>query len=366
MIRVLQVVGGLDRGGIETLLRNIYEHIDKNEFQFVFLCYGSRHFEYEEELAEMGAKIIRTDYPNIKVWKFIRSVKNIIKDNNIDIVHSNTFYNSAFIQLAAKQAGVKVRITHSHSSNDNKKQTFLRKIYAFVCRRMILSNSTAFAACSRESAEKLFGKNQAYKVIKNGVNFEKFKFDDKKRNKVRESFGIRKDWTFFGMIARQTVAKNPLFAIRVFYHYHKLNPKSFMVMVGKGEMREDIENEIEQLDLRQDIVIVEPNSKVHELYSAIDVLLLPSNYEGLPVVLIESQVSGLWSFVSSKVTEEALLTRRVVRLNLNLGAKIWAKRIFHTDLFVDRKEQNVPKSFEIAEVTLDLEDWYKQLLREGE
>lgn len=361
MINVLQVVGGLDRGGIETLFYNVYRHLDKDKFQFVFLCYGNAHFDYEDSLKEMGAKIVRMDYPNLKIWRYFRELKEILRREKIDIVHCNTYFNSGLVNLAAKNYGIRVRITHSHSSIDDKKQTVMRKIYAFICRRMIALNTTNFAACSREAAIALFGKRK-YKTIINGIEVEKFKYNAEWRKLIRKKFGISESDTVIGTIGRQTDVKNPLFLVDIFKDYLGLNPDSYLIMIGKGERRSDIEAKVGKLGLANRVLLIDPTPDVNRFYSAMDYFVLPSILEGLPTVAIESQASGAPVFLSSGITDEVKITNLVKKINLADGSKAWAKKIYGTPMNLSRQESNIDKKYDISSVTKDLEKWYEELL----
>ena len=361
MINVLQVVGGLDRGGIETLFYNIYKNLDKKEFQFIFLCYGNEHFDYEDSLKEMGAKIVRMDYPSLAIWKYCSELKKVLKREKIDVVHCNTYFNSGIVNFVAKRAGVKVRITHSHSSIDDKKQTLSRKIYAWICRRMIFAYTTHFAACSREAAVALFGERK-YKTIVNGVETSNFRYRKEWRDEVRKMFEIRKDAILIGTVGRQTDVKNPLFLIDIFKEFYVSNRNSYLIMVGGGERRSDIQKRVKEFGLENNVVLVDPTSDVNKIYSAMDYFVLPSILEGLPTVAIEAQVSGLPIFISSGITDEVKITSLVQKIRLTEGSKCWAKKISDTKLNVLRDKVNIDDRYDIVNVTKDLEAWYEEIL----
>lgn len=365
MINILQVVAGLDRGGVETLLLNIYKQIDKKRFQFIFLCYGDAKFDYEEEVLALGAKIVRLPQPTNPITH-IKQVKELIKKEQIDIVHSHTYYNSAFITLAAKQCKVKVRITHSHNTKDNKPQTWKRKIYAFICKKMIRHYTTDFVACGEEAGKALYGKKQKFKVINNGIELENFQYNKDIRTQYRKQFAIPEGQIVIGHVGRFQEQKNHRFLIDIFKEYTTMQESATLLLVGTGELQEEIKEKVKKEGLEDKVKFLNSRNDVAKLYQMMDLFLFPSFYEGLPVTLVETQASGLKALVSSKVTKEVVYTDTIEYFDLeNHTAKQWAEKICEMNLERKNTEKQIKECpYDSKVVTRDLENWYEEKLAE--
>lgn len=359
MTRILQVVGGLDRGGVETLLLNIYKNIDKKRFQFVFLCYGNNHFDYEEEILKLGAKIVRLPHPK-NPFTHIKQVEEVIIKEKISVVHSHTYYNSAFIMIAAKRCGIKVRITHSHNTKDNKPQTLKRKLYAFICKKIINNVTTNFIACGQEAGEALFGKKKNFKIVHNGIEIDAFRWNEQVRKSYREKFQIPEDQIVIGHVGRFQEQKNHVFLIDIFKEYTKLNPNTKLFLIGTGELQEIIKNKVKEENLEDSVKFLNSRNDVACLYQMMDLFLFPSLYEGLPVTLVETQVAGLKSLVSNHVTKEVKFTNTIDFFDLeNHTAKQWADKIMQMNLQRGYETKKIEKCpYDIKVVTKDLEKWY--------
>lgn len=359
MIHILQVVGGLDRGGVETLFLNIYKNIDKKRFQFVFLCYGNDPFDYEEEVLKLGAKIVRLPQPK-NPFTHIKQVEEVIRKENISIVHSHTYYNSAFIMMAAKRCGVKLRITHSHNTKDNKPQNWKRKMYAYICKKLIRFYTTDFVACGQEAGEALFGKKKSFKIVHNGIAIDAFRWNEKVRREYREQFQVPEDQIVIGHVGRFQEQKNHSFLIDIFKEYTKLNSNTKLFLIGTGELQETIKNKVKEEKLENKVEFLNSRNDVASLYQMMDLFLFPSLYEGLPVTLVETQVAGLKSLVSNHVTKEVKFTNAIEFFDLeNHTAKQWAEKIMQMNLQrLDETKEIEKCPYDIQVVTKDLEDWY--------
>ncbi len=329
---VLHVIGSLDRGGAETFLMNVLRNINKDEIQFVFLCYGNESFDYEDEVVSLGAKIIRTTHP--KYAGFIRHIKNIrriINDENIDIVHVHTPYISMFSLIAAKQTGVVSRITHSHATKLGANSSLVKRVYILLSRATISLLSTDRVACEEEAGKALFS-DKPFSVIHNGIVLDSFQFSKDSRNKIRRSYNIPDSATVIGHIGRMVPVKNQKFIIEVFEQYLKLVPDAYLLLVGEGDQKAENEQYAKKYKISERVKFLGSRGDVGVLYSAMDLFIFPSLHEGLGMVLIEAQANGLKSLASNTVPESVKLTSGVEFYPLTKGAKAWASKLGSMDL----------------------------------
>lgn len=327
-MRVLQIVGGMDIGGTETMLMNLYRKLYK-EVQFDFISYYSYEGYYEKEIKDLGGRIITLDSPN-KVGKFkaIKQLANIIKQNDYEIVHAHTLFNCGVAMIAAKLGGAKIRVSHAHTNLENN-QNLIRRIYQNCMRALIRFTSTDLLSCSNSAGEYLFGKkvrkNKAYKVIPNYIEYEKIL--NFKGSSLKDELGIEKEGILLGNVGRFVESKNQIFLIDVAEDLIKKNNKIHLVLVGYGDLEERIRNEIKNRNLEKNIHILGVSKEMDKIMNAIDIFLMPSKYEGLGLVLLEAQAASCKCIVSNAIQEEAILDLNLVEKR-ELDKQEWEKEIF--------------------------------------
>lgn len=357
-IRVLQIVNYMDRGGLETMLMNYYRHIDRKKIQFDFLVHREKEAQYDNEIEELGGRIYRVPQLNPFSSTYRINEMDFFHKHFYQIVHCHMDCMSAFPLFHAKRAGVPVRIAHSHSTSQNKDIKYPIKM---MCKQFIPMSATHLFACGMEAGEFMFGKNK-FKIMRNAIEMDKFLFDVSIRSKVRDKFGF-KDEVVLGHVANFGRAKNHLYLLDIFNEYHKLNPKSKLLLVGDGSERKNIENKIGILGLRNDVVLAGVRSDVNKLLQAMDVFVFPSLYEGLPVTMIEAQTSGLPCVISQNVPQETDITELVFRVSLDAPLKEWVEKI-ESALKIKRESQKevIQKSgFDIKENVNWLENFYTKV-----
>lgn len=362
-INILQVAGSMDRGGTEAFLMNVFRNINRERFNFVFLCFGDKKFDYEEEVALLGGKIIRVAHiKDIGTIKYIARIKNVIARENIDIVHAHTYYNSMFSMIAAKLSGVKVRITHSHFTESGPSQSVLKKIYNKVAEIIIRKYSTNYLACGDEAGKSLFPKNK-FTIVHNGIILEDYYLNINSRTSLRQSLNISQDSIVIGHVGRFDQQKNHKFLIEVFEEYLKLNPNSYLMLIGAGMLEEKIRSQVKKMGIQKNILFLGKRSDVNKLYNAMDIFLLPSLYEGLPVTLIETQANGLASLVSNTIDKSVKLTPCVQFAPLNQSPKQWAKQVTKMKLdHINTKEIMESSNYNIAQNVNKIEHLYMNML----
>lgn len=363
-IKVLQVMGIVESGGVEAVIMNYYRHIYKTEVQFDFVMHKGSNSDYIAEVKSMGAKVYEvTPYSN--PIRFIQEVYSIIKKENYQIVHSNMNALSVFPLFAAYLAGVPVRILHNHST-DTKAEP-LRTLVKHLLRPFAKLFANQYWACSRLAGGWMYGKKAVKEgkvtIINNAIDLKKFAFDEAKRKKLRDELGLQ-DCFVIGHVGRFMKQKNHDFLVDIFAEVAKKQDNAKLLLIGDGPLREQIENKVKTLGLDEKVIFTGVRSDVADLYNAMDVFVLPSFYEGLPVVGVEVQANGLPFLCSSNVTREILISDRIELLKLEDGMKTWAEKIL---AFVNKKRimasKDISKSgFDIEVEAKKLGERYRKLL----
>lgn len=362
-IRVLQIIGDVVGGGVEQVILNYYRHIDRNEVQFDFVLHNGALKSYVDNIETLGGKVYKiTPYKSNPVKTVLEMYK--IMKGNYQIVHSNMNALSVFPLFAAYLAGVPVRILHNHST-DTKAEP-LRTFVKHLLRPFARLFANEYWACSKLAGEWMYGKQAMadgkVTIINNAIDLKQFAFDEAKRNKLRKELGLQ-DCFVIGHVGRFMKQKNHDFLVAIFAEVAKKQDNAKLLLIGDGPLREQIENKVKTLGLDEKVTFTGVRSDVADLYNAMDVFVLPSFYEGLPVVGVEVQANGLPFLCSSNVTREILISDRIELLKLEDGVKIWAEKIL---AFVNKKRimasKDISKSgFDIVVEAKKLEKRYKKL-----
>ncbi|MHA7139560.1 glycosyltransferase family 1 protein [Rossellomorea arthrocnemi] len=329
-IRVLQVVTIMNRGGLETMLMNYYRQIDRTRIQFDFMVHREEEGHYDKEIKDLGGNIYKM--PPIKPGNYRRYFKmlDIFFESNKQyfIVHSHINENSSFVLKAAKKAGVPCRIAHSHLSDLGIDYKIPFRIYA---RLAMGNNPNSYFACSKEAGKWLFGSNRKRLnniiVLNNAVNTKDFKYDKMTRKKMREDIGATEKQLVIGHIGRFNKQKNHSFLIDIFKEVSIQKPDSILILAGDGHLRKSIEKKVDDLGLNSNVKFLGVREDIPNLMQAMDVLLFPSLFEGLPVVLVEAQAAGLTSIVSDSITTETNVTGKITFESLASSPQKWANLI---------------------------------------
>lgn len=361
-IRIAQIIGKWVGGGVESVVMNYYRHIDRNKIQFDFICDNdSTNIPYDE-IKKLGGRIILVP-PYQKVFEYQKELIKIFKENNYKIVHSHINTLSIFPLRAAKKAGVPVRIAHSHSTTNKKewKKNTLKQILKPFSKIY----ATNYMCCSELAGRWLFGNKEYDKgnvyLLNNAIDLDKFKYAEKVRKNKRKELNISDDTIVIGHIGRFVEQKNHRFLIDIFDELHKQNNDSLLLLVGQGPLMEEIKEKVKNLGLKDSVKFLGQRNDINELYNAMDAFCLPSLYEGLPVVGVEAQASGLLCIFSNNMTKETKILESTVFMNLSNLSNEWANRILK--LLKKHKKHNTKKDFSkygfnIVEEVNKLEKYY--------
>lgn len=364
MIRVLQVFGGLDCGGAETMLMNLYRNIDRNQVQFDFIKHTSKKCFYEDEILKLGGKIyLSPKYSVLNHFKYKKWWGNFFdKHPEYKILHSHVRSTATIIMRVAQQKGLKT-ISHSHSTSDgNGIKAYIKKIL----RKNIVKYSDYCFACSKESGQWLFGRDitdsNKFKVLPNAIDTRLYKFNQDKRWELRKKYGIEDDFVI-GHVGRFSNMKNHSFLIDIFNCIQKEKNNSKLVLIGDGDLRSEIEEKVKRLDLTDQVLFLGVQANVFEFLNIFDCFVFPSIWEGLPVSLVEAQANGLPVLASDNITDEVMLTPLIKKQSLNDGANIWAQEA----MSLKRDSANyvnriVEAGYDIQESASNIQKFYLNLL----
>lgn len=334
MIRVAQIVGQLTHGGVENVINNLYLHMNRDDIVFVIYYYDGSPDSPPAVMLEKGAEYVKM--PQIgNLFSFIGFLSKSFKEKEIDIVISNLNTLSIFPLYAAKRAGIPVRVSHSHSSAG--KGEPLRTVLKYVLRLGSHWFATDFFACSELAGRFQFGKRMMNKgkvvLIHNAIDTRRFSFDPAARAEIRMEYGISDNCIIVGHVGRFTNQKNHAYLLKIFREYHHRNPQSVLLLLGDGPLRPSIMNKIKDYGLSCAVMLTGNVDKTERYYSAMDVFLMPSTYEGLSLVAVEAQCSGLPVILSDAMTKETLLTPYAKMLPISDSDIMrWVDAVEHVDV----------------------------------
>jgi len=364
-IKILHVLGGIFRyGGTETFIMNYYRHIDRSKVQFDFIVHGFEKGVYDDEIAQLNGKIYNVPIKSKDYFGNIRALKMIFNSGEYKIVHSHMDAMGMVALKTAKKCGIPIRIAHSHNTDH---QTSNKVQYALheLARKQIKQYATHLFACSEAAGRWLYGeeaiKQDNFRIIKNAIDYDSFCFNEDKRNQIRAELHIR-DNLVIGHIGRFSEQKNHLFLLDIFNELLKIKPSARLILIGDGHLKQQIEDKIIELNIIGSVHLLGLRSNTNELINAFDIFLLPSLYEGLPVVLTEAQANGLQCFISDNITKEAGLLNKITYIPLSDPPAKWAEIICasydeHKTRIITKKEL-VSTGYEITTATASLQDFY--------
>lgn len=325
---IAQIMGKWIGGGVEAVVMNYYRHIDRNKIQFDFICdEDSTNIPYDE-IEKLGGRVIIVP-PYQHIFAYLKKLKQIFKENKYKIVHSHINALSVFPLYAAKCAGVPVRIAHSHSTSNKKewKKTLMKN----MLRPFSKVFATDYMCCSELAGRWLFG-NKTYDegkvyLLNNAIDVEKFAYNEDVRKAKRKELEIADDTFVIGHIGRFVAQKNHTFLIDIFNEVHKEKENSILLLVGQGPLENEIKEKVNRLGLSDSVKFLGQRDDVSELYQVMDLLLFPSLYEGLGMVVVEAQVSGLSCIVSTAIPKNANINDRITFMDLENKLRKWTEKV---------------------------------------
>lgn len=333
-IKVLIITGTMGVGGIENQLMHLLRNADKEKFQIDFTSTIPNAY-YREEIETLGGRyIVIPEMSHSNPFPYCKALYRIMKDGEYDIVHSHELFHSGIVLLVAKLAGVPGRFVHAHNWQDGdgtgRKRSVVRRVYNSVMRRLILSCSTQQLACSTLAGQFLYGekcmKKDSYHLVFNSVDTSKFLdlYDQKEVGEFCDG------WSNVLQVGRVTRVKNQLFLTAVAQVLKNRGKKIRILCAGTGDAEyvDAVNRAIREQELQDHIQMLGVRSDIDVLMRKAEAFVLPSRYEGMPLVLIEAQASGLPCVVADTFSREVDFgLNKVQWLPLQENAGIWADAI---------------------------------------
>ena len=355
MKRLLCVLSNMNAGGAETFLMKLYRNLDREKYQMDFCINVVEKNFYEEEIISLGGKIYRIPSKSENVKGFKKALTNIIKENKYDYVLRITSTAMGFMDLKiAKKAGAKICAARSSNSSDG---SFIQYIVHRIGRLLYSKYVDVKFAPSDLAAAYTFGKKNyrsgKVSILHNGIDLDVFKLYPDADSFVRTEFKIPDDAVIFGHVGRFNTQKNHTFLLDIFSEIKKKESKAVLLLVGCGNLENDIKSKAASLGILDSIYFAGVRSDVPRIMSGMKVFIFPSFYEGMPNTVIEAQSTGLPCIIADTITKEANITGLVEYLPLSLSAKNWAEKAI-SKVEIERKNTKddfIEYGYDIQSVT---------------
>ena len=356
MYRILHVVNSMDIGGTETVLMNLYRRLDYSKFQFDFVVHVTHECAYESEIDSLGGRVIRTNKYFVKNYlSYSRWWRDFLAEHpEYPIVHGHQGSTAPVCLHEANRAG-RISIAHSHATRDSQRnlRTLLWELNSLPTRFV----AQQFLACSEEAGVDRFGhkivSSPRFHIMKNGIDVARFAFNHDARKRLREEFGAGEDCFVVGHVGRFSVPKNHAWLLRVFKAVLAIQPNAMLLLIGQGDLENAIRSQANNMGIASRVRFLGAHTDVETFYSAMDAFCFPSLSEGLGMVAVEAQVSGLPVIASEAVPMLADIGAGLFeRLSLNENAEAWAKALLEHI----RKPRNLHAAQVARDVGYDISD----------
>jgi glycosyltransferase involved in cell wall biosynthesis len=364
-MRILQVVGGLNRGGAETWLVQVYRAMDRSQYKFDFLVHSDGPFHYEDELRWLGARVIPCRGLKNPVLYAVNFSQILKKYGPYDCVHSHVHWFSGYVTAVAAANGVPLRMVQSHQDSKpaEQKYSIAKRCYMRIMRSLISSSANGKIAVSQAAGEALFGKSfesaGRWSHVPLGIDLEPYR-SPVSRSEVRADLGLADDSITVAHVGRFDEAKNHGFLVQIATELCSIEPRVRFLLVGDGPLRPAIQDQVKLRGLDRYVRFLGVRRDVPRLLKgATDLFLFPSLYEGFPLAYVEAQLAGIPCVVSDVVSPEAdVIPELVVRLQLASPAARWAQNIA---ALIRSKSEHLPIDRSSIETALSIEASAKHL-----
>ncbi len=371
-IRILQWGMTNNVGGVEVFIMNIYRNIDRDKVQFDFLLsHNQPEIPFEDEINQLGGRVFRVTYGQKESPIKARScLETFFKEHQGEFagIHMHSCFITYALPLKyAKKYNIPIRIYHSHNAGDMyPSKSLLKKILSYTTRKDVKKWSTDLFACSDLAGKYMFHCNDA-KWIKNAIDIDKFRFNIETRNLLREKYNLQ-DKKVVGFVGRLQYQKNPLQLIDIFNLVYQKEENSILIIIGTGDLENQIKEKIESYNLNHAVILLGQQNNVNEWYQAMDCFLFPSRFEGLGIVLIEAQCSGLSCVATNQVIpKEVSLLDSFSFLNIDESEMIWADTVIENLKKSDIEKRQVSyeiikkSGYDITNLCIEMKDYYSRM-----
>ena len=363
MIRVLHIVGQMDRAGAETMLMNLYRHIDRTQVQFDFIKFTTQQGDYDDEIQELGGRIfpILAENPIERMFKLTSFLK---QHSEYRIVHAHMLLSNAFHLLAAKRAGIQHRISHSHNTSNGKfgVLAFLYEKFAIYLNKRL---STKKIACGKEAAEYLFATTENVWLLNNAIDLKLYRQIAEKNKNYWKSIKHDIQGLKIIQVGRLSEVKNHRLSLEIARKLKEQDITFTFLIVGQGPLENSIREMIQDYTLDKNVYLLGIRDDIPNLMAGADVMLMPSLHEGFPVVLVESQAIGLRSIISSKISKEVDLGVNLIDFKDLNNIEGWIKAFEYinpvSNQFGSDVEVLAKKGFDIKQKSVELLALYNNM-----
>ena len=362
-IRIMHYVFGLSNGGVESVLLNYFSKFNLDEYSLSIVIQSDPDDNCREKFEKLGFKIYNVGSKK-RIISHMKKIKKIIQIEKPDIIHCHANYYNFFPLFIAMIMKVPNRISHSHTARKclNIKEFILKYFNKLV--------ATEYMACGNDAAVSLFGKknfeSEKVYILNNAIDYDNYKFNPIKREKIRKELKIKKNEILVGNIGRFGEQKNQPFIIDIFEQINKKNKNYKLLLIGTGSTKEEIIEKVNSKNLQNYVIFLEKRNDIGDLLSAMDIFILPSLREGLPLSGLEAQASNLPCLFSNTITNECNINGNIVYLSITNGPEIWKNKILETDVKTNREINNIKNfqnhCFDINMEANKLDKYYKNLI----
>lgn len=358
-LRVLHILQRMEAGGTQALLMNIYRKIERRKIQFDFLVvYKEKQF-YDDEIEKMGGHVYKLSFrEDLNLPKFKKNLEDFFAQHHeYKIVHCHAYTIGYFCLKAAKDAGIPVRIAHSHNNETVHDIKYLPKLFM---QRLFTKNATDLFACSEEAGRYLF-RNKPFQVLKNAIDSQNFIADADIREGIRKELNLQGKFVV-GHVGRLHPQKNHDFLIDVFKEIKKRKADAELILVGTGPLEEKIKNKVAEIELSESVHFLGNRKDMNRIFQAMDVFVFPSLFEGLGIVAIEAQAAGIPIVCSEGLPPETDITPLYTKIQLSAGAKKWSEEALRISrssyAHTNTQKYVIDAGFDMSATAKKMEEYY--------
>ena len=358
-IKVLHLELDEHLGGIESFLYNLYSTIDREKVQFDFVS-RSDNPAFKSELTNLGANIFTVNSYK-RPLKYMHNLEQIIKNGDYDVIHihKNSAANVLPFCVTNKLKNVRVFV---HSHNTKPSVNGCASVLHNINKKYLYNSANKHFACSQVAGEWMYGKNIKFRVLRNGIITSKYRFNEEKRKDKRQELNIPNSAFVVGNVGRFAEQKNQKRLVEVFDEVKKLNPNIYLLLIGDGNLKEKIQLYVKEKNIAN-VKFLGVRNDIPDLMMAMDAFIMPSLYEGLPIVGVEAQAAGLNLYLSNTISKETQLLDSVKWFDLNESNKRIAESI-KIEMIDD--EERKSRNDDVKNNGYDIEQTAKELLYEYE
>ena len=360
--RVLQVLGGTTLGGAESRIMDIYRNIDRTKIQFDFVVHNTREDYYNQEIRSLGGKIYRI--PQFRFYNILsyRKAWRIFFHEHLEFVavHGHMTSTAAIYLPIAKENGIPITIAHARSAGTD---PGLKGMLTRWMRKHLYECADYCFTCSKIAGDAVFGaKNMQsgkIQIIPNAIDISNYVYDGVVRKQIREEYGLQ-DAYVIGHVGRFHYAKNHIFLLDIFSEIYKKKEDARLLLLGEGSLLPEIQEKAVRLGIREKVIFAGNQSNVRDYYQAMDYLVFPSHFEGLPGTIVEAQAAGLRCLISDTIAEEVAVTELVKTMSLRKSAEDWADYVLGHLIY--KRQQNLSAlkeaGFDVKSQVTKLQNFY--------